>query len=263
MNNANDFNQSNNDGMLNNQNPQNNNGMMNMQSQPNNNGMINNQSPQNNNGIMNNQNPQNSQNGNSNFNQPATNNKQKQNIIKTVGIVAAVVIVLLISKELFSSNNNSVNSNGYTAKAGETLKVYQINGYYDFEVKVLSIEENYPIKTALNKGNCYAVKVSVKNNSTEELSTLAFLSFSLADSSKNIIVSANPFTSIDGALKDTIASGKTETGYLYFYNNDDNWNFVNIDSSKVDTLAISVPKDIKKSGSKISSESVDYYIELK
>lgn len=53
---------------------------------------------------------------------------------------------------------------------------------------------------------------------------------------------------IEGSIKDEISSGKSETGYFYFYNIDDKGYVSNIDDSDISKLKISVPKELDKSG---------------
>ena len=194
----------------------------------------------------------------------STNNSSKQNKIKIIGIAAVVVVILFVCIILFGGGSSS-NKGGYTVDYGNTLEVNEIDGYYNFDINVLSIEKNHPISSYFYDGDCYALKVNIKNNSSSELNLLSLIDFTLIDSSNNEVESLNMIASsmIEGSIKDEISSGKSETGYFYFYNIDDKGYASNIDDSDISKLKISVPKELVKSGDVIKGNYYYYYINLK
>lgn len=193
-----------------------------------------------------------------------TNDSPKQNKTKIIGIVVAVVVVLFVGIMLFGGGSSS-NNGGHTVGYGETLEVNEIDGYYDFDIDVLSVEKDYPIDSYFYSGDCFALKVNIKNNSASNLSLLSLIHFTLINSSNNEVATLNMIASsmIDGSIEDEISSGKTASGYLYFYNIDNDGYGSNIDDSDISKLKISVPKELDKSGDVITGNYNDYYINLK
>lgn len=198
------------------------------------------------------------------FNMPNKANDESKKKIKIIGIVA-VVLILLFGFKMLTGGNSSSHSGGYTVEYGETLKANEINGYFDFEVEVLSVEKNYRVNSFYYSGECYALKVSIKNNSTKDLEISPFIYFKLLDSSENVVatLSEGENATIDGGIKTKVDSGKTISGYLYFYDTDDSGNSTNIDDSNISKLQISVPKKMSSSGSTLTTDYNDYYIKLK
>ncbi len=198
----------------------------------------------------------------------STTDSQKQNKTKTIAIVLAVAVVVVVALfiGIMSFGKGGLSSSGgYTVNYGETLKISEINGYYDFDIDVLSIEKDYPVDNYLYDGNCFALRVNIKNDSTSDLSLLSFINFTLLDSSNNEVATLNKIMSsmIDGSIESEILSGKSSSGYLYFYNIDDDGYGSNIDDSDISKLKISVPKELDKSGDVITGNYNDYYINLK
>lgn len=198
------------------------------------------------------------------FNSNPNNDSSRKNRTKIIGIIVAVVAVLIVFIMLFGGGSTS-NNGGYTVDYGKTLEINEIDGYYDFDINILSIEKDYSINSYFYSGDCFALKVSITNNSKSNLSLLALVNFTLMNSSNNKVASLNMILSsmIDGSIKSEIASGETASGYLYFYNVDDDGNTSNIDDSDISKLKISVPKELNKSGGTVTGEYNDYYINLK
>lgn len=193
------------------------------------------------------------------------NENSNQNKTKTILMVALVLIVaVVIGIVLFGGGTSSTNE-GTTVGYGETLEVNEIDGYYNFNVNVLSIEKNHSISSYFYNGDCFALKVNIKNKSTSNLSLLSLIQFTLINSSNQEIVTANMITNsmLDGSVEDEIASDKTVTGYLYFYNVGSDGDVSNIDDSDISKLKISVPKKLDNSGDVITGNYNDYYIDLK
>lgn len=198
------------------------------------------------------------------FNMPNKVKDEPKKKIKIIGIVA-LVLILLFGFKMLSGGNSSSHSGGYTAEYGETLKANEINGYFNFEVEMLSVEKNYRVNSFYYSGECYALKVRIKNNSTKDLEISPFIYFKLLDSSDKVVatLSEGENATIDGGIKTKIDSGKTISGYLYFYSTDNSGNSTNIDDSNISKLQISVPKKMSSSGSTLTTDYNDYYIKLK
>lgn len=187
------------------------------------------------------------------------NNIQKQNKIKIIGIVVAVVIIIIIGIMVFGGNSNSSGSNRYTVEYGKPLSINEVEGYYDFDIEVVSIEKNYTIYAlSLFETSGIAVKVKIKNNSDYTLYTSTLVEFRLIDSSNNEIASASPAfdTDMNGSLNTEILSGETVSGYLFFYNIDAE-ETSNINDADISKLEISVPKNLNE-----TNEKEKYYIML-
>lgn len=195
----------------------------------------------------------------------SNNGSSKQNKTKIIGIVAAVVVVVLFVFIMLFRGGSSSNGGGHTVDYGKTLEINEMNGYYDFDINVLSIEKDYSINSWFYNGDCYALKVSIKNNSTSSLSLLSLVNFTLINSSNNKIAGLNMGLSstIDGSIEKEIPSGESASGYLYFYNVDMDGNTSNIDDSDISKLKISVPKELNNSNGTVTGEYNDYYISLK
>ena len=208
----------------------------------------------------------NAQNQNNVPSENSSDDDSKKNKIKIIIIVVAVAVVIIIFAliMLFRGGSSSKNG-GHTVNYGKTLEINEMNNYYDFDVNVLSIEKNYHIDSWFYSGDCYALKVSIKNNSKSNLSLLSLINFTLMDSSNNKVTSLNTVldSMIEDSIKQEIPSGETASGYLYFYNVDTNGDISNIDASDITKLKISVPKELNNSGSNVTGEYSDYYINLK
>lgn len=202
--------------------------------------------------------------------QPNNNNNRKPNKFKIIGIIAIVFVILIIGIMIFGKNNNSSGGNGYTADYGQTLKVNELKGIYNFEIEVLSIEKNYPINYIFSETEGMAVKVTIKNNSEHDLG-MALLSFSILDSKNNKISTATNIS--QGLVEDKsealdlssdIQSGKTITGYIYFYNMDSE-NKIDVNDADVTKLQLSVPSDIlsEEDDDVFEYNVEEYYIKLK
>ena len=193
------------------------------------------------------------------------NDSPKQNKAKIIGIVVAVVVVLVVGIMLFSGGNSSSSGNGYTVDYGETLKVYELDGYYDFELEVLSVEKNYLIDEVFHSGECLAMKVKIKNNGDEDLSiSPIMMKFNLLDSSDNEISSLNISMSstMTNAIED-IPSGQESSGYFYFFDVNENGESTNIKNNNVAKLEVEVIKHIEKNDGIISGDYEQYYVNLK
>lgn len=193
------------------------------------------------------------------------NDSPKQNKAKIIGIVVALVVVLVVGIMLFSGGNSSSSGNGYTVDYGETLKVYELDGYYDFELEVLSVEKNYLIDEVFHSGECLAMKVKIKNNGDEDLSiSPIMMKFNLLDSSNNEISSLNISMSstMTNAIED-ILSGQEASGYFYFFDVNENGESTNIKNNNVAKLEVEVMKHIEKDDGIISGDYEQYYVNLK
>lgn len=193
------------------------------------------------------------------------NDSPKQNKAKIIGIVVALVVVLVVGIMLFSGGNSSSSGNGYTVDYGETLKVYELDGYYDFELEVLSVEKNYLIDEVFHSGECLAMKVKIKNNGDEDLSiSPIMMRFNLLDSSNNEISSLNISMSstMTNAIED-IPSGQEASGYFYFFDVNENGESTNIKNNNVAKLEVEVMKHIEKDDGIISGDYEQYYVNLK
>lgn len=193
------------------------------------------------------------------------NDSPKQNKAKIIGIVVALVVVLVVGIMLFSGGNSSSSGNGYTVDYGETLKVYELDGYYDFELEVLSVEKNYLIDEVFHSGECLAMKVKIKNNGDEDLSiSPIMMKFNLLDSSNNEISSLNISMSstMTNAIED-ILSGQEASGYFYFFDVNENGESTNIKNNNVAKLEVEVMKHIEKDDEIISGDYEQYYVNLK
>ena len=191
-----------------------------------------------------------------------TNDISKQNKTKIIRIVV-VIVVLFVGIILFGGGSSNVG--GYTVDFGEILEINEIDGYYDFDIDVLSVEKDYPIDSYFYTGDCFALKVNIKNNSVSNLNLLSLVQFTLINSLNNEVAILNMIASsmVDGSIEEQILSGSSVSGYLYFYNIDTDGYGSNIDDSDISKLKISVPKELDKSGDVIMGNYNDYYINLK
>lgn len=191
------------------------------------------------------------------------NNKPKQNKMKFIGIIAIVIVVLLAVIILFGGSTPS-NSNGYTVDYGETLKVNELEGFYDFEMEVLSVEKDYLIDEVFHSGECLALKVKIKNNSSEDLSiSPMMMSFNLLDSSNNEISSLN--ISMSSTMTDAleeIPSGQEGIGYFYFFDVNEDGKTSNIKNNNIAKLEVEVMKHIENKDGIVSGDYEQYYIKL-
>lgn len=198
--------------------------------------------------------------GNFGLNNNINNNKNK-NMFIVIGIIAVVIIVafMFFGKDKSSNNTTQV-------QTGETLAVYELNGRYNFDFQVIDIEKNHAVSSPMiYTGDCYALKVKIKNNSNSDLDLHSLIEFSLLDSAdqeidhSNLIITSN----FEGSIKLNIPAGSTEIGYIYFYHFDEAGNDSNIDTSRVDKLKMSVIKDIYKEDGTTKGNYSNYYISLK
>ena len=215
---------------------------------------------------MNNYNGQyNNQNLNNNYFQNQ-NNTQKQSKTKIIGVVVALVIVLIIGITLFKGNGSSSDISGSTASYGETLKINELDGLYKFNIDVTEIKNNYRIKVIGENFDSVGVKMTIENNSDKNLE-LSLLNFALIDSKNNKIATAGAmsYSMINEEpemldLLSNIAPGKSASGYVYFYEIDEDGYSVPI-SSDINKLEISVPSQVNSDKNAIAQEK--YYIMLK
>ena len=191
-----------------------------------------------------------------------TNDFNTPNKAKIIGIIIAIVIILVLCLMIFGGRDSSSGGNGYTAKYGETLKINELND--NFDIEVISVEKNYHIHDEYDlvdtKG--IAVKVRIKNNSDDALD-IGLANFKLLDSSNNEIDTASPIfdSTLEGALNYEISGGQSESGYLFFYDNDSDENSFGSNFSK---LEINVLKHVEKYGDDgVRGEYEQYYIMLK
>lgn len=141
----------------------------------------------------------------------------------------------------------------------------QLDGYYDFELEVLSVEKNYLIDEVFHSGECLAMKVKIKNNGDEDLSiSPIMMKFNLLDSSNNEISSLNISMSstMTNAIED-ILSGQEASGYFYFFDVNENGESTNIKNNNVAKLEVEVMKHIEKDDGIISGDYEQYYVNLK
>lgn len=200
-----------------------------------------------------------------NFQNKNSQNVNKNNKNKIIGIVVAVVVVLVVGIMLFSGGNSSSSGNGYTVDYGETLKVNELEGYYNFEMEVLSVEKNYLIDEVFHSGECLAMKVKIKNNSDEDLSiSPIMMKFNLLDSSNNEISSLNISMSstMTNALEE-IPSGQEAMGYFYFFDVNEDGITSNIKNNNIAKLEVEVMKHIENKDGVISGDYEQYYVNLK
>lgn len=190
------------------------------------------------------------------------NNNSNQSKTKVIGIVIVALVVLVVGVMLFGKSGTK---GGYTAKYGETLKVDELNGSYDFDVDVLSIEENHHFETVLYNGDCVAVKVNIKNNSSKTLQLGAYINFELVDSADTVISSFDSIFgfAMDEGIKGELKSGESASGNLYFYNIDDSGNVIKPDASNANRLKVSVPRELSRENGTVKGNYNYYYIELK
>ncbi len=194
------------------------------------------------------------------------NNKKIPLIIG--GVVLGVIILLFIIGKLFGSGSSSYN--GYTANAGDTLKVNEIGGI--FNLKVLSPPERYvSTEQFLFKGNYIRLQVEIDNRDSLKLA-LSIVNFSLLDSSKQEIATSNLFfpNTFSGILKDDIPARESKTGYIYFEADKDDKGVSDAKQSTIDNayyLEVSVMAWIDKKAYKesgiISTKNEQYYLALK
>jgi len=218
------------------------------------------------NNVTNNQNT----NMNNNFYNNQTSNKignkiQLQKIVtkknlKIAGIVVGVILVLIIISKLFGGNSSSTN-NGYTAKAGDTLKVEE--PIYQFDLKATSGLKTYTGKDLYdNTIEMIKLNVLVKNNYEDDLN-MYLVYFYLTDSSKKALISSSVLNTQDDSLNDAdlnITSNSTQEGSIYFDGDDKDLTDI---ISKAKYLQVSVVSNItENSGAGYDYERDDYYLAL-
>lgn len=190
------------------------------------------------------------QNDQNTLNNELTNPKKfNKKILIIIGVIIIIAIVCLF---IFKNNQNN------NVSQDETLTINELKGLYNFEVEVLSVEDNYAIVTYLETFKGVAVKLNIKNLGDELIPAL--LTFNLVDDSNNRIegaglVSQSQVTNDNIInLSDRIPKGNSISGYLFFYNYE---NDVSLDN--VSKLQINVPKNIYENQ---KVEYTNYFINL-
>ena len=181
--------------------------------------------------------------------------------MKKAGIMLLLTILLLTG----CAFNNEKQRDKFSANLNETLEIKEIEGYFDFDIKVLSIKKNYPIDTWFYTGDCYAVEVEIKNNSKNDLNSLFLVHFKLIDSSNQELAFYNSIlaSDIEESLKTEISPSETVKGYLYFFEVNDDGTVNNINSDNINKLQIKVPKKLEENNGTITGDYQEYYIKLK
>lgn len=206
--------------------------------------------------INNNSYNQNNFNQENNFNQ---NNNKKKKINKTLFLIIGIVFIAVLIFFVFKSKSSPTK----IVSQNDTLKVYEIKGYYNFEANVLSLKDDYTINTYFGDYNGLVVEFKFKNISTQELA-LSTLSFYLLDENGNKIESAGSVS--QGQVDDktnkldfssSIPSGETVSGYVYFYDYDKE-----ISLKDVSKIRIDVPISIEKDGDITHIKTAEHFIEL-
>lgn len=202
-----------------------------------------------------------------------TNNKKngpKNKKIITIIIIALVVLIGIFGITKLVGGSSS--GNGYTVNIGEELKIKELDGVFDFSIEVLSpVEKKHIVKEGYfgknDEYDAYAIKVNVKNNGNSELSLSDLrLYYQLLDSTDNEIEPVNSYDSFnfDGAIQDTIASGASATGYLYFFDLLADENTPAVDVNKVNKLEIGVLMYLTNGNNDtITGNYESYFVKLK
>lgn len=201
-----------------------------------------------------------------NNNNSFSNHKKNNNNIFIMiggGVILGIIIVVCIF--IFGGKHNTLNDNNYTAEMNEILTIKEMEGVYNFDIEVLSRKKDYNFNSWFYSGNCYALEINIKNNSTSDLNFLSLVHFTLIDSNGNEIAGSNMSLNhdIDGSINSVIKSGQSDRGYLFFYNIDNDGNTSNIDSSDINKLEIKVPEELQNNDGVIQGNYREYYINLK
>lgn len=205
---------------------------------------------------QNNFNQENSFNQENNFNQ---NNNKKKKINKTLFLIIGIVLIAVLIFFVFKSKSSPTK----IVSQNDTLKVYELEGIYNFEANILSLKDGYTINTYFDNCVGTVVEFKIKNISEQDLK-LSLLSFYLLDDNGNKIDSAALMS--QGQVDDKInkldfssyiPSGETVSGYVYFYDYDKE-----ISLKDVSKIRIDVPKNVEKDGDKIHIDGAEYFIEL-
>ena len=205
---------------------------------------------------------------NNNFNNIVDNNitKQSKNNKIIIIVIIVVVVLLLLFGIIKLFGGSFLSGNGKTVKAGQLLKVEELDGEFDFQLDVLDDLKIKDIDNFYYKGKGVAVKVSIKNNSAETLSLLNIkVHFKLLDADDNELFGLNQFIAFsdEGSIKNEIPSGKSDTGYLYFYDVSDELGGVNIDISKVNKLQMSIVGEESYVDGIYNADFENYYVKFK
>ncbi len=172
-----------------------------------------------------------------------------------LGYVLLIIIALLILIKFAVKKDDTYNISEYTVNVGEVLPIFEMGGKYNFNMQVLDIKKY---------SNQYLViKAKFRNNNNEimDFSTLN-VSFSiLTSSNEEISKTADIYKSTiltDNNLLEKISSNKEEEGYIFFYNNDQNFNL-----DEITKLMVTVPKEEVNKGSYVGCVYSYYYVNLK
>lgn len=184
-----------------------------------------------------------------------------KNIIPKIIITIIIAIFLIFLIKTFIGNSKE--GNCYTAKYGQELNIYELNGKYNYSISVNSIEENQPVVITQNFAekeyrDYTKIKVTVTNKSSTALS-LSLTLFELLDSNNEIISTFHPFElyldkdTYTGILDPDIPAETTISGYLYFENN----------NSDINLLKLNVPSSNTSNNGTAYLDDEDYFIKLK
>lgn len=200
---------------------------------------------------------------NNNNNNLKPNNK---NSIKIIGIILIIVIALGVTFFIFKRDKKSISSEeGYSVNYDEVLSVYQLEGLYEFDVEILSIEKNYPIKVITSKIDSLAIKVKITNTGKQDLE-IRLLRFGIKDNlNNNIGLLSNAFIREQPGILDfdtSLPKNESITGYLFFYDFDEAIN-KKINSSDINKLVVEVPTNVSYDNDNLEIAYESYYFNLK
>lgn len=185
--------------------------------------------------------------------------------VRNLGYMLLVIIVFFVVIKFIIDKNDTYNVSEYTVNIGEVLPIFEMDGKYNFNIKVLDIEENYILNIDNYSGGCLAIKVEIRNNSDKVITfPMPAVSFSVLTSSNEIVVNSNNIykniilNNVDDNLLLKVLGNKVEEGYIFFCNNGQTSNF-----DEITKLMITVPKEEVNKGSYIDAIYGYYYINLK
>lgn len=186
---------------------------------------------------------------------------------KIIIIAAIIALAILLVATISNKGDSKGNNNSQISNLGEKLEINEKSDKFDINI-LAEPSKHIDTESIIGEGEYIKMKVSVKNLDSSNLSLFA-TNFSLVDSSKNTIATANPFYNVENNIYNKkIASGDNEDGYLYFYSSyDEEKGIYTTDYNKLNSikyLEVSVISNSSKSdGEKYNYSRKNYYLEIK
>ena len=204
-----------------------------------------------------------------NINHHSNNNIKDNKKLIIIGILVIIIISLVLFFLILKKDKKSLSGeNGYSVNRDEVLSVYQLEGLYEFDIEILSVEKNYSINYLTSKMDSLAIKVKITNTGKQNLD-VALLQFGIQDNLNNIIcnfsILSSAFISEQPGIFNfdtSLQKNDTITGYLFFYDSDEEIN-KKINSNDISKLVVEVPINVSYENDVLEIDYEKYYFNLK